>query len=199
MEMQLSEIAERIRGLRGMLGLSEAEMAAAADVTEDEYRTLEKGETDFPFTFLLKCAERFGVDIVELLTGTNPKLSFYTVTRHGRGLPVARRKGFDYRHLSYLFKDKLAETFLVTAPYSEEEQGGEVHESTHDGQEFDYILSGRLRVVLDGHEELLGEGDSIYYNSGYPHGMIAIGGSDCVFLAVVLKAPDAEQSKKEKK
>lgn len=50
-----------------------------------EYTALEGGEQDFSFTFLHKCAEKFGVDIVELLTGENPHLSFFTVTRKGRG------------------------------------------------------------------------------------------------------------------
>lgn len=195
MEMHIAEIAERIRGLREMLHISAEEMAEVTGFPIDEYRTLESGENDFPFTFLLKCAQRFGVDIVELLTGTDPKLSFYTVTRHGHGLPIERRKGFDYQYLSYLIKGKYAEPFLVTAPYSEEEQGKTPKYSTHDGQEFDYILKGRLRVVLEGHEELLGEGDSIYYNSGHPHGMAAIGGTDCVFLAIVMKESKSNKEK----
>ena len=36
-------------------------------------------------------------------------------------------------------------------------------------------------------EKYLKEGDAIYYNSGRAHGMIATGGEDCKFLAVVIK------------
>ncbi|MDR3644790.1 MAG: cupin domain-containing protein [Clostridia bacterium] len=189
MEMHIAEIAERIRGLRGMLEISQKEMADVTGFPLEEYCALESGSTDFPFTFLMKCAQRFGVDIIELLTGTNPKLSFYTVVRKGGGLPLERRKGFEYKHLAYLLKDKLAEPFLVTAPYSEEEQGKPMHYSRHAGQEFDYILKGSLRVDFDGHVEILNEGDAALYDSGHPHGMIAANGADCQFLAVVIQGP----------
>jgi transcriptional regulator with XRE-family HTH domain len=186
MEMHIAEIAERIKGLREMLGITAAEMAAVTEITEQEYITLESGNSDFSFTFLMKCAQRLNVDLVVLLTGTNPTLSFYTVVRKGSGLPIDRRTGFKYNHLAYLFKNKLSEPFLVTAPYSDEEQQLPVHYSTHDGQELDFILSGTLKVDLNGHIEILHEGDSLYYDSSYPHGMIATGGNDCEFLAVVI-------------
>ena len=190
MEPLIIEIAERIRGLRELMEISEEEMASVTGVTLSEYREFEEGKNDFPFTFLLKAAERFNVDIVELMTGENPHLSFYTVVRSGKGLPIQRRKSFQYRHLAFLFKNKLAEPFLVTAPYSEEEQTKPIPFSVHDGQEFDFILKGSLRVELDGHTEILNEGDSIYYDSGHRHGMIAVGGEDCDFLAMVLKKPE---------
>lgn len=194
METKILEIAERIRGLREMMGISEAEMAEAAGVETDEYRSLESGESDFPFTFLLKCAQRFSIDIVELLTGENPHLSFYTVTRAGGGLPIQRRRGLEYRHLAPFIKNKLAEPFLVNAPFSEEEQQKPIKYSTHEGQEFDYILKGSLRIDLEGHIETLNEGDSIFYDSGHRHGMIATGGADCDFLAVVIKKPENKKN-----
>ena len=193
METQIMEIAERIRGLREMMGISEDEMAKVTGVDVEEYKAYERGENDFPFTFMLKCAQRFGVDIVELMTGENPHLSFYTITRSGKGLPIERRKGLKYRHLAPLIKDKLAEPFFVCAPYSEEEQKEPIKYSTHSGQEFDYILKGNLKVDLDGHVEILGEGDSLFYNSGYNHGMIATGGSDCEFLVIVLDDPEKKK------
>lgn len=187
MGTQIREIAERIRGLREMLEISAEEMAKVTGLSPEAYTEMEKGEADFSFTFLLKCAERFRVDIVELMTGSDPKLHFYTVVRSGKGLPIQRRESFTYRHLAYLFKSKFAEPFLVTAPYSEKAQNEPIEHSTHEGQEFDYILRGSLKVDLDGHVEVLNAGDAVYYDSGHPHGMIATGGADCEFLAVVLK------------
>lgn len=190
MEAKIKEIAERIKGLREILELSQEEMAERTDVNLEEYRAYENGDSDFGFTFLYECAKVFGVDIVELLTGEKPKLSFYTVVRAGKGLPMKRRKGFTYQHLAYRIMDKLAEPFLVTAPYDPEEQTQPIHLSRHKGQEFDYILKGSLKVQLDNHVEVLGEGDSVFYDSGHSHGMIATGGNDCVFLAFVIKAQE---------
>ena len=187
MEMRIAEIAERIKGLRNLMDITEEEMAKVTDVSVETYREYERGSTDFPFTFLLKSSERLGVDITELLTGDNPKLSFYTVVRRGMGPQVERRKGFEYKHLAHLMKNRISEPFIVTAPYNEGEQSRPIAFSTHEGQEFDFVLKGILKVQLEEHVEVLNEGDSIYYNSAYRHGMIAIGGIDCQFLAVVMK------------
>ena len=129
------------------------------------------------------------MDLVEILTGDSPKLSFHSVVRNGQGLPIERRRGFTYNHLAYLFENKLCEPFLVRAPYLPEEQDQPIHLSFHEGQEFDYILKGSLKVAMEDKIEVLGEGDAIYYDSGHGHGMIATGGEECVFLAVVLKNP----------
>lgn len=187
METRIMEIAQRIRGLREIFEYSQQQMAEKIGISEAQYAEYESGEVDFGFTFLYECANLFGVDIVELLTGEDPKLSFYTVVRSGKGLPMRRRKGFTYQHLAYRMKDKKTEPFLVTAPYSEAEQAQPIQLNRHTGQEFDYVLKGSLKIQLEDHVEVLGEGDAIYYDSGYAHGMIATGGNDCVFLAFVMK------------
>ncbi len=192
METRIIEIAERIRGLRELLNFTPAEMAEAAGISEKEYLSCENAETDFSFTFLYKCADKLGVDIVELLTGENPHLSFYSIIRKGNGLDIKRRPGLKYGHLGYLFKQKLAEPFLVDAPYIEEEQNQPIPLSYHEGQEFDYILSGSLKVQMEGHTEILNEGDAIYYDSSRGHGMIATAGKPCQFLAIVMKKPKEE-------
>lgn len=98
--------------MREIIGLSEEEMAQRTGVTLEEYRGFESGEHDFSFTFIFKCAERFGIDPTDLIKGTSPRLSTYTVTRRGEGLPITRRQGFKYLNLAPLFKGKTAEPFL---------------------------------------------------------------------------------------
>lgn len=193
MEPRIVEIAQRIRGLREIFEFTPEQMAEKVHISAAEYRAYENGEIDFGFTFLYSCANVFGVDIVELLTGENPKLSFYTIVRSGNGLPMKRRRGFTYQHLAYRMKDKLSEPFLVTAPYTEEAQKQPIELSYHKGQEFNYILKGSLKVQLENHIEVLGEGDAIYYDSNHGHGMIATGGNDCLFLAFVMKDQSGEE------
>jgi len=187
MENQLQEVAQRIKTLREILEISIEDMAVTLDISTSQYAQYEKGENDFSFTFLHKCAEKFGVDIVELLTGENPRLSFFAVTRKGKGLNINRREGFKYEHMAYNLKSKLADPFIVTAKYSQAEQEKEIELSTHIGQEFNLVLKGSLKVRLENHIVVLGEGDSIMYDSGFGHGMIATNEKDCEFLAVVIK------------
>ena len=187
MDTKILEIAQRIKELREILEISVDEMASATDTAPAEYQTLESGEQDFNFTFLHKCAERFGVDIVELLTGENPHLSFFTVTRKGEGVALNRRSGFHYQHMAHNLKNKLCEPFVVTALYSEEDQNKPIPLSTHEGQEFDYVLNGTLKVRVEDHVVVLREGDSIMYDSSHSHGMIAVDGCNCTFIAIVIK------------
>jgi len=186
MENHIAQVAQRVRGLRLILDIPAGEMARAAGVSPEEYLSCEEGKRDFSFTFLFKCAQRFGVDIAELVTGETPRLKSYTVVRCGGGMPIERRQGFSYRHLAYLLRGRMAEPFLVTAKYSQAEQAAPILLNTHAGQEFDYVLMGRLKFQIDGHTELLNPGDSVYYNASAGHGMIAADGADCQFLAVVI-------------
>jgi len=55
-------------------------------------------------------------------------------------------------------------------------------------------MSGRLKVQIGENVEYLSEGDSIYYNSSTPHGMIAVDGRDCLFVAVVLPGEDVKEN-----
>ena len=189
MEPNIAEVANRIKALREDMDLSLQDMAEATGRTVLEYEAQENGATDFSFTFLYKCAIRLGVDVIDLLTGENPHLTGYSLVRAGQGLSIKRRAGFEYLHQAPFFKDKLAEPFVVTAPYLEEEQNAPIHLSKHEGQELDFIISGHLRFAYEDHIEDLGPGDTLLYDSGRGHGMIAINGEPCVFLAVVMKAP----------
>ena len=185
MDNQLKQIAQRLRELRNISGKTTREVASIINVPEDTYIRCENGESDFSFTFLHNCANLFGVDITALITGEESRLSTFSIVRAGEGLPLERRQGFKYNHLASYFKGRMSEPFLVRAKYSEEENSKPIPVASHDGEEFDYILSGSLKVSIDGKEEILYPGDAIYYNSSNPHGMIATGGEDCEFIAIV--------------
>jgi transcriptional regulator with XRE-family HTH domain len=183
---KLIEIAERIRGLRDIMEISLEEMAAIADVSVEEYIEYEKGQKDFSFTFLYNVAKKLDVDITDLMTGEAPKLSSFSIVRAGKGLPIIRRNGFMYQNMAYLFKDRIAEPFLVKMPFDKEIASSPLVLNHHEGQEFDYILSGKLRMRIDKSEFILNEGDAVYYDSSHGHGMAAIDG-DCTMLAIVME------------
>ena len=194
MESRRAEIVTRIRTLREDLGISIEQMAEATGRTAEQYEAQEAGGEDLSFTFLYKSALRLGVDVIELLTGESPHLTNYSIVRKGEGLHMRRRAGFEYLHQAPFFKNKFCEPFIVTAPYLEEEQDKPIHLSRHRGQELDYIISGRLRFAHEDRVEELGPGDTVLYDSGLGHGMIATGGEPCVFLAIVMKPADGDGS-----
>lgn len=189
MEDQLREIAGRIRELRSIAGFTEAQMAEKTGVSEDMYRMLEQGDTDFSFNFIYKCASAFGVEIKDILEGSSPSLSLYTLTRSGEGLPIARKSGFIYNDLAPSFKNKIAEPFRVRIPYTEDDK---LSFSSHKGQEFDVVIKGKMLIQINDRQEILSCGDSIYYDSSNPHAIKALDGEDLELYAVVLRDGNAD-------
>ena len=183
---KLLEVAVRIREMREIQNISEADMAQRTEVTLEQYLAYEAGQLDFPFTFIHKCALVLGVGMTDLLEGQSAHLSSYTVTRKGEGHNTAKENGIEIQNLAPLFRKKIAEPYYVRYEYDPALQDKPIHCTSHSGQEFDFIVSGRLKVQVGDHVEYLSEGDSIYYNSSTPHGMIAVDGRDCLFIAVVM-------------
>ena len=169
---QLMDIATRIRGMREILGYSKKKMAEQTEVSEEIYRQYESGTVDLPFSFLYKCSQVFGIEITVLLEGHSAKLSGYTVTRRGKGLVTASEDGITIQDMAPMFRQKLATPYWVTYEYSPELQKQPIHTTTHDGQEFDLVIKGAMRIRIGDHEEVLREGDSIFYKSSTPHAMI---------------------------
>ena len=191
----LKGIAARVREMREIKGLSVAELAAQTGVTEAECRAIEAAESDPPFSFLHKCSLVFGVDLMALLEGHTAKLAALQVTRGGEGVVTAREPGIEIRNMAANFRNRQATPYFVTYDFDPALQDKPIATATHAGQEYDYILSGTMRLKVGDHEETLRAGDSAFYRSSVPHGMIAVGGAPCTFLAMIMASEaEAEQA-----
>ena len=190
---QLMDIALRIRAMREISEYTTAEMAERIGIPEALYLQYERAEIDLPFTFIHKCAQIFDVELTDLLEGNSARLSSYTVTRRDRGLVTAAEDGITIQDMASKFRHKLATPYWVTYEYSERLQHEPIHTTTHAGQEFDLVFKGSMKVRVGEHVEVLHEGDSIFYNSSTPHGMIAIDGEDCTFLAMIMASNETDK------
>ncbi|MDR0377935.1 MAG: cupin domain-containing protein [Spirochaetaceae bacterium] len=178
------EIAARVRVLREIEEISGETLAKELGFNPQEYALWESGEAEFPIGSLVEIASRFNVDLTELISGEPSRLKTFCVTRAGRAPEVSRRPAYTYWNLGLKFHRKKGEPFLVEAAPDTGEKPLALN--THPGQEFNYVLEGRLFISVGGHEMELDPGDSIYYDSNEPHGMKALGGKRARFLAVVL-------------
>ena len=186
LDTKIKEMATRIRELRELEGKTIAEMAAFADVTEDEYIACESGEQDLNFAFIYRVSQALNVNVTEIIEGISPNLKSYTVTRCGQGQKVSQAHGMTYYNLAYAFQNRIAEPLYVKSKYNPEAQSKPMELTTHDGQEIDIVIEGQLMVQVGEHKEILGPGDTIYFDSNTPHGEMAVGEQDCIFYAIVL-------------
>jgi transcriptional regulator with XRE-family HTH domain len=183
MSEQIRQIAARIRVLREISGISFESLAKELNISTETYLEYESGNVDIPVSFLYEIANKFNVELTAILTGEGPRLHTYCLVRKGKGVSVERQKQYKYRSLAYNFAHKKAEPFLVTVdPESEEVP---VHYNSHPGQEFNYVLEGMLKIIINGYELILNEGDSLYFDSSIKHGMKTMNDKPAKFLAVI--------------
>lgn len=183
MDNQLLDIGTRLAALREICDISSEDMASKLEMNIDEYLSYERGEADFSFSFLFNAAQILGVDVLDIMSGDSPKLSTCTVVKKGKGYSVNKDNCYDYKHLAYTFRNKKAEPFLVTVEPTDIPPV--MHE--HDGQEFNYILSGEIMFYIGDISYRLVKGDSVYFDSGTPHAEKAVGTKPAQFLAIVMK------------
>ena len=186
LDYKIMEMALRIRELREITRFTPAEMAEKTGVSVEEYLRCENGESDLNFAFIYRCALAFGVDVTDIIEGVSPTLRSYTLTRSGKGQRIDQAHGMEYYNLAAPFLNRIAEPLYVHSAYDPEAERRDVQLTSHAGQECDIVISGHLMVQVGHHKEVLGPGDSIYYDSSTPHGMIAVQGEDCRFYAIVL-------------
>lgn len=184
MNEQIQLIAARIKELREIEGIPAVRFALELNISPELLTAYESGRTDIPVGFLYQVAHRLHIELSALLKGEEPKLQVYSVVRNGKGLHVERRKQYTYESLASNFMHKKAEPFLVTV--EPDTSNAKPESNSHPGQEFNYVLEGTLLVVVDGHEIVLHEGDSIYFDSAYPHAMKAMNNQRAKFLVVIL-------------
>ncbi len=184
MQEKIKQVADRIREIREIFGVQVAPLATELGLSVEELRQYESGAVDIPVGVLYQIAHRFNVELTSLLTGQEPRLHTYALTRSGQGVSVDRRQEYKYQSLAPNFIHKKAEPFLVTVEPRPE--GTPDHFNSHPGQELNYVLEGTLRIMLDQHEVILEAGDSLFFDSGVKHGMKALNGRPARFLAVIL-------------
>lgn len=180
---QLQDIGMRLRCLREDMEISSKDMAEKLGVDENTYLAYEDGKNDFSFSFMYNAAEILGVDVLDIMSGDAPKLSMCCMVRKGKGYSVKREKEYDYKHLAYTFRNKKGEPFLVTI--TPDNKTPVMH--SHDGQEFNYILSGKVTLYIGDISYELTEGDSVYFDANVPHAEVATGEDEAQFIAVVMK------------
>lgn len=183
MEDQIKQIGERLRGLREVLEISAEDAASTCAITKEQYLNYETGDYDIPVSILHRMAHKYKVELTSLLSGEEPHMHSYSLTRKDKGIVVDRRQAYKYQSLAGNFLNRKAEPFLVVVEPKDE---ASVSYNSHPGQEFNYMIEGRLKFFLGEKEMILQPGDSIYFDSGLPHGMLAEDGKPAKFLAIIL-------------
>ncbi|GAB6113481.1 helix-turn-helix domain-containing protein [Desulfomicrobium salsuginis] len=177
------DIAPRLRGLRDAMDMTVEEVAAQVGASADDVRNYESGGHEIPVSYLFNVAQAFQVDLTVLMSGKEAHLHTASLVRKGKGMSVERRKDYDYKSLAYRFVGRKMEPFIVTVPPKEK---SELKFNEHPGQEFIYVLAGKLEITLADAVHVMEPGDSLYFTSRTPHALRGLDGRPAEFLDVII-------------
>lgn len=182
-------IGAKITTLRESLRLSTAELAERCDCDVAVIEALEAGQIAPSLAPLIKITRALGVRLGTLLDddgGVGP-----VITRLGQAEEVARLKSLktssdggvlDFFSLAEGKTSRHMEPFMIAV--NPAPAGG--HKlSSHEGEEFVYVLAGEIEIEYGRDLHVLATGDSIYYDSVVPHQLRAHGDAPARILAVV--------------
>ncbi len=179
----INDIANRLKGLRDAMGLSVKEMSELAGVEESIYSTYESGTVDIPLSVMHQICQRCGVDISDVLTGESPHNALYAITHAEKGTYIEKNDEYTYEALAHSFKGKKADPYIVVVKrgYCPSSPGNK-----YDGQEFHYVLEGKVELSLSNKKVVLSTGDSIYFNSSVSHELRVIEGQEARLLVFIM-------------
>ena len=182
------EMGMRVKEARVSRGLSVFDIYLRTNIDVDMLSQIEDGEVTPPLGTVIKLAKALDLKMGYFISGAERKA--YTIVRRYDRKVTSRydsRKekhyGYGYESLAPHKTDRHMEPFLVTLEPSETEE----ERSTHDGQEFIFVLHGKMEVRLGEEIHILEPGDSIYYDSTVPH-LVKCHGKKITYILAVLYA-----------
>jgi len=182
------KVGESVKEIREKKDLSIQDISQRTGLEPELLMEIEKGEISPPLGTIIKLAKALEMKMGYFISGAEDLP--YTIMRKNERKLISRydskkgdRYGYEFSSLAPYKKDRHMEPFLVTLEPSDIEE----ERSTHDGQEFIYVLEGIMEVRISEEVHLLEPGDAIYYDSTVPH-LVKCRGKDKTKILAVLYA-----------
>ncbi len=181
--MDLATVGPRLRKLRGERGWRLEDLAERTGLSKAYLSRLESGERQPSLTALFSVARAYDVSFSALFE-SEPEAQSSVVTRAEDG-PIQRGNGLLYSKLSGGNWTFNLRPLRVVVPADRE--GETIYQ--HEGEQWLYVLSGRLRLEIADEEHVLEPGDAAHFDAGNPHKLAAQSGEDAEVILVACAVP----------
>jgi len=175
------DVGKRIREIRQGQGLTQQTLAIRSGLTRSYLSMLESGKKVPAISTLDRIAEVCGVSLGDFFDAPDDSPDIVVVRPEDRK-PITKDSlsfGYAYETLASGKKGKIMEPFLV-----EVKPGKKRHEFIHRGEEFCFVLEGKIRLIFKEQEIILNVGDSVYFDSSFPHKWEAIGNKSGLIISI---------------
>jgi transcriptional regulator with XRE-family HTH domain len=177
------DLGIRIRKIRLEQNRTLQDIADSCGFTKSLLSKIETGKTVPAVATLVKIAEKLGVSVSVLLDDNDNNGTVYTpqsvIERKGM---ITTEKGYSFFPIAVERREKMMQPFLFIAKKGQIKTNG----LSHEGEEFIYIMKGKIAYKVGEEEYLLQPGDSLYFNSIQSHELIPIS-EEVHYLAVFTK------------
>src|SRR6266851_1977145 len=182
----LAGLGARLRSLRNQNGWTLEQLSLRTELSEPFLSRLESGRRQPSLAALLTLARAYSMPLAALLGDAPAAASPRVVTRAGSS-SAHYANGLQYRVVSGNAPKGNLHAVQVTIPPTREHQDF----YRHDGEEWLYVLSGRLRLIFEDREHLLKPGDSAHFEARTPHRLAATGphGAEAVIVSCAAPPP----------
>lgn len=183
-----NEIGVKIKNLRESRKISKEDLSKETNLSLDLINNIEDGEAVPSLTPLIKIARILGVRLGTFLD--DAPQNGPVVVKNGKSEQVVYFSGeegqtdvgaLDFHSLGSGKNDRHMEPFIIDVHTNK----GEFNLSSHEGEEFIYVLEGEIEVKYGQDSFIVSKGDSIYYDSIIPHHLHSYNGEISKILAVV--------------
>ena len=181
-------IGRKLRTLREKHRFTLEDLAAKTGLSKSLLADIEAGEFVPPVATLLNLARALGVGMAHFFKDEAPRVRI-SLTRRAERVQIRQRPHHREGEIDYIYEsleiskpDKHMEPLLVEFQPSET---SEMVFTSHDGEEFAYLLEGRLEFRTDERVEVLDPGDALYFESEQNHSFRSLGGKPARALVVV--------------
>lgn len=162
-------LGDRIRKAREMRGLTLNDLSSRTGIRVDTLERVESNEMIPPLGELIKLGKAVEMKMGYFISpGVDKPMTVVrsdcrpAVSRYGKSR--SEQYGYFYESLAPEKANRIMEPFLITMVPTDVKEL-----SSHDGQEFIFILEGEISAQVGDQAEILRAGDAVYYDSSYPH------------------------------
>ncbi len=187
------QIGKRIKRLRLDRKLTQQELADIAGITKSYLSKIENSDSSPPVSTLINLAKAIGVQLDDFFNDQNPE-TILCVVRRDKRQKIPRKGspfGYTYEPLAHKFPRRHMEPYWVKIPPSD--NFSSVFQ--HIGEECLVILEGKVEFIINKQEIILAQGDSIYFDSSYPH-IIRCVGPKAASCMLVIYSPEQNPIRK---
>lgn len=177
-------IGDRIRFMRRQRDMTLEQLSSTSRLTKSFVSKIERGLAVPSISTAMKLADSFGITVSQLLGEDHDAGAVCIVRKKQRPsfMRPGSASGYNYEMIAGLKQFKRMEPYIMKPPLAFQDE----RMFSHIGEEFMFVLSGRVEVMVSGRRIALGSGDALYFDSHLAHRSRSLGRKNAEVLVVVI-------------